>query len=336
MQIVKFSILLFFLGLAIAAPAQNLLEDGRRLLRALETLDDSARAPETRDSAVWEVLLILALYGDPAHLQPLVLLEVIAGDFDDIILLDETYQDSVEMLGEREDKILQVERRMADVEQRIGRVKEVGLLSPEALAQFTQLTLNDFFALKKASRNLEPGEKPDSMHLFNVVTLGLQTINRVLELPLFADPIKPQTFVSLTQKYPALQCVPDISECCMNFLYYLETKQYRPAVSSMIRLLTSLSKQLDFTEKEKRQKSGITPADNRKTLFNFFETYGDFIAGLVDARTKDEVEYLLKSLADPPGSSRTKRTHRVTAGLNAYLGFSIGDMDARSLRPNPA
>lgn len=392
---------------------------------------------------------------DPADLQPLVLLEAIAGDFDDIILLDETYQDSVKMLAEREDKIIQVERRIAVVEQRmasknraasfgspfqkyllredeakpidkvpgqieklqelsatlrsalhqldtthapeahdawlvsrpmlqvtdflsnvfytlqdsdgrglispiqfdsilfdprlraaclglmqqrIGRVKDVGLLSPEALAQFTQLTLNDFFVLKKANVNLAPGEKPDSMHLFNVVTLGLQTINRVLEFPLFPDPVKPQTFVSLTQKYPALQYVPDISERCMNFLYYLETRQYRPAVSSMVRLLTSLSKQLNFIEKGKRQKAGITTADNRKTLFSFFETYGDFIAGLVDARTKDEVEFLLKSLADPPGSSRTKRNHRVTAGINAYLGFSTGletwtrDQSGQSLR----
>jgi hypothetical protein len=81
-----------------------------------------------------------------------------------------------------------------------------------------------------------------------------------------------------------------------------------------MRLMTTLSKILDKTDE----------SEQRARLLNFFEEYGDFVAGLVDAQSKEQVEYLLKSLADPPGSSRTKRTHSITVGINAYVGASFG------------
>jgi hypothetical protein len=81
-----------------------------------------------------------------------------------------------------------------------------------------------------------------------------------------------------------------------------------------LRLMTTLSHQIGQRK----------PTAERSQLLRFFEENGDFIAGLVDARTKDQVEYLLKSLADPPGSSRTKRTHAITVGINAYVGASAG------------
>lgn len=397
--------------------------------------------------------------GDPADLQALVLLGAIAADFDDIIPFDLSYQDSVRMLGERQEKLFQLEKRLAAAEhrlsannkaaaaqspfqqylrravavrpvdtltgqieklgelsakirnalrqldssraqkeqkawsvsgpvlqvtellshlfyvlqrpdgkglmslkeldemlyeprlktaclgllqQRISRIKNVGILSPEALAQFTRLTLQDFLELQTPKDSLS-GEKPDSLRLYKTISTGLRAFNRILEFPLFADPAKPGEFKSLTKRYPVLQHLPDISERCMNFLYYLETRQYRPAVSALVRLVTSLSKQIELVEtqqklkKEKSQPSPLAAAGkprkeiapsgasaNQNYLLRFFEQYGDFIAGLVDARDKNEVEYLLKSLADPPGSSRTKRTHRFTASLNAYLGASAG------------
>lgn len=403
--------------------------------------------------------------GDPADLQALVLLGAIAADFEDIIPEDLSYQDSVRMLGLRREKLLQIEKRLGAVEQRlaekdkaaasdspfqrylkrdkavrpidkitgeieklrelsiplrqalqqldntraqnehkawlvsrpllqvtellshvfyalqrpdgkglltlgemdemlrepklktaclgllqqrISRIKNVGVLSPEALAQFTRLTLQDFLELQAPKADSPSGEKPDSLRLYKTISTASRAFNRILEFPLFADPAIPGDFKPLTKRYPVLQYLPDISERCVNFLYYLETRQYRPAVSALVRLVTSLSKQIQLAETlkgqkiesgkkeqqstaktitsgKKQEKQGSAEAGaNRKYLLHFFEQYGDFIAGLVDARDKNEVENLLKSLADPPGSSRTKRTHRFTASLNAYLGASAG------------
>ena len=429
---------------------------------SFDTLSLNGRFQETdgRRNALADAVIKTRRYwqtsGDPADLQALVLLGAITADFEDIIPFDLSYQDSVRMLGERQEKLFQIEKRLAAVEQRlaaknkaaaadspfqqylrreelvqpidtipgqieilgdlsaklrtalrqldstraqneqkawrvsrpvlqvtellsqvfyvlqrpdgkgllsleeldemlyeprlktaclgllqqrISRIKNVGLLSPEALAQFTRLTLQDFLELQSPNDSLS-SEKPDSLRLYKTISTGLRAFNRILEFPLFANPAKPGDFQPLTKRHPVLQHLPDISERCMNFLYYLETRQYRPAVSALVRLITSLSKQIQQAEtpkeqktqqQKKKQKQAVAlPATNagagknRNYVLQFFEQYGDFIAGLVDAKDKNEVEYLLKSLADPPGSSRTKRTHRFTASLNAYLGASAG------------
>lgn len=202
---------------------------------------------------------------------------------------------------------------MGLLQQRMSRIKDVGVVSPDAIAQFTRLTLEDLLRLQSPKDSVQT----DSMRkarLFNTVSTSLQSFNRILQFPLFADPAKPQAFTPLVERNKSLAPLPDISERCMNFLYYLETGENRTAVSSLLRLMTTLSQQID------RGKSN----EERAFLLRFFEENGDFIAGLVDAQTKNQVEYLLKSLADPPGSSRTKRTHSITVGINAYVGASAG------------
>ncbi len=202
---------------------------------------------------------------------------------------------------------------MGLLQQRMSRIKDVGVVSPDAIAQFTRLTLEDLLRL----HNPKDSIKSDSLrrvHLFNSVSLSLQSLNRILQFPLFADPNKPQAFTPLVERNKSLALLPDISERCMNFLYYLEIGENRSAISSLLRLITTLSGQIGQGK----------PSEERSFVIKFFEENGDFIAGLVDAKTKDQVEYLLKSLADPPGSSRTKRTHAITVGINAYVGASAG------------
>jgi len=201
------------------------------------------------------------------------------------------------------------------LQQRLRRVQGVSVLAPDATAEFVTLTLDDLWSLK------EPGpadttdqKKQADDRLFTRTTIALRTFNRALQFPLFADPKKPGAYLSLTALNTKLRSLPGISEQCMNFLYYLQIGEHRPAVGSLLRLMTSLSKQID-------QKN---PSSKRAKMLRFFEEYGDFIAGMVDAKTKAEVEYLLKSLADPPGSSRIKRTKAMSVGLNAYLGASVG------------
>ncbi len=202
---------------------------------------------------------------------------------------------------------------MGLLQQRMSRIKDVGVVSPDAIAQFTRLSLEDLLRL----HNPKDSVKSDSLrrvYLFNSVSLSLQSLNRILQFPLFADPDKPQAFTPLVERNKSLALLPDISERCMNFLYYLETGENRSAISSLLRLMTTLSGQIDKGK----------PSEERSFMLRFFEDNGDFIAGLVDAKSKEQVEYLLKSLADPPGSSRTKRTHAITVGINAYVGVSAG------------
>lgn len=202
---------------------------------------------------------------------------------------------------------------MGLLQQRLSRIKDVGLVSPDAVAQFTRLTLEDLLDLQHPA-DTATGEKPKRQQLFNTLTVALQSLNRILEFPLFANPEKGMAYQALADRFPALRPLPDISERCMNFLYYLERGEHRSAISSLMRLMTTLSRQLEKN----------TTSPERARLLHFFEEYGDFVAGMVDAKTKEQVEYLLKSLADPPGSSRTKRTHNITVGINAYVGVSAG------------
>ena len=271
------------------------------------------------------------------------------------------------------------------MQQRLGRISGVGQLSPDALAGLAQLMLNDFAALPRPAAITLAGDEPDavpqpdSIQLFQAVSTGLRALNRVLEFKLFIapdDPKKPggaQKLVSLKDKHPSLQYVPEISEHCMDLLYYLEAGQHRPAVSAMVRLLASMGKQLGPPEEEGGQKrwpkkQGLAPGNNlsvsvesrgntlvgaaeQKTenslaplpgsggknpkeppnsradipLARFLANYGDFIAGLVDARNKEEIQYLMRSLAEDPGSSRTKRTHALSVSFNTYLGVSAGN-----------
>jgi len=200
------------------------------------------------------------------------------------------------------------------LQQRLSKVKGVGFVSPDVMAQLTRLTLEDLLNLQQPVDTTGSGIAPKNQRLFNTLSVSLQALDRILEFPLFAGGKDGAGFQSLTDMMPALRPLPDISERCMNFLYYLEKGEHRSAISSLMRLMTSLSRQLEKSD----------PSDKRDKLINFFSENGDFIAGLVDARTKDQVEYLLKSLADPPGSSRTKRTHAITVGINAYVGASVG------------
>ncbi|MCB0581742.1 MAG: hypothetical protein KDD10_20845, partial [Phaeodactylibacter sp.] len=79
--------------------------------------------------------------------------------------------------------------------------------------------------------------------------------------------------------------------------------------------------------KDQEEKHDPKPPNSRADipLARFLANYGDFIAGLVDARNKEEIQYLMRSLAEDPGSSRTKRTHALSVSFNTYLGVSAGN-----------
>ncbi len=200
------------------------------------------------------------------------------------------------------------------LQQRLGGIRDLNSISAAATAQFAVLTLEDIAQINSAEKDTASAKETRTERLYDILTATLQTLNRALQLPLFASPDTPFTYVSLAKLNPKLAPVPGVSKQVMDFLYYLKVGEHRSAVASLLRVMTTLSNLID---KDK------TPVKRAK-LLGFFQDYGDFIAGLVDAKTKPEMEYLLNSLADKPGSSRIKRTKAQSVSINSYLGASYG------------
>lgn len=190
--------------------------------------------------------------------------------------------------------------------QRLSRVQHIPKLSPEGLANLVQLTVADlpnlFYPTLPDSLKWEEG-----MNFYYPASFFVNTLNRVLEIPLIVDPTAPDLVKPLAETHPSLATVPGISELVLDLIYYLNARDHRHAISTAIRLFLL-----------------VENLDVKDSVHEFLQEYGFFIADLIDAETGDEVQSLLNGIADPPGSSRLKRTERLTVGLNAYLGGSVG------------
>ncbi|MCP3929901.1 MAG: hypothetical protein GY705_12470 [Bacteroidetes bacterium] len=138
-------------------------------------------------------------------------------------------------------------------------------------------------------------------------------MNRILELPLVVKPGTSGKFQPLKEQLPGMQNVPDISKRSLDFIYYLNVKDHGHAISTLIRLFTRLEP-VSVYEK----------ADTCALAVCYLKKYGDFISGIIDATSADEVQDLLENISDPPGNSRLKRTSPLTVGINAYLGGTYG------------
>ena len=202
--------------------------------------------------------------------------------------------------------------------QRLRQVEDVQLLSPNGLAQLVRSTVTDLQTLPLyRSLRGDSTDVVDSVSFYHRAAFFVNTFNRLLEVPLVVDQGDPRQYVSLRTRFPALENVPDLTEQTLNFIYYLNIKDHRHAVSAMLRLFTLLDADIDGEEEK-------TARRKRQRLLSYLQRYGDFIADLIDAETGAEDEDLLNTLADPPGSTRLKRTESFTVGLNAYLGATVG------------
>ena len=223
------------------------------------------------------------------------------------------------------------------LQQRLEKVNGIGLLAPNGIAQLARLTIKDLVQLSP-----EKLEKPDSLKFYYKAELVVNTMNRLMEIPMVIDQDSLSTLKPLIQLKSNLKGLPDVSSETLAFIYYLQKKDHQHAISSLITLLGDLSKivlandsskivqtiiQKDKKDKSKKKDKGKeeeTSADRRSLAIQFLKEYGHFIADLVDARTSDQVKNLLESIADPPGGSRAKRTSARTVGLNSYLGGNAG------------
>lgn len=198
------------------------------------------------------------------------------------------------------------------LQQRLSRVNGIGFVSPEGIAELITATLKDFATLR--SEAVDTLKKPWYLSLYAAVT----AVNRITSYPILPNQSVPGQYISLAQRNPQLSSLPTVSNWCMNFLYYLGDNEHRSAMGALNPMLAELSRQAN---------EASTDSSSRLSMLAFFGDYGAFIAGLVDARTRQDVEYLLNTLADPPGSSRTKRHKSFSVGFNAYMAAVAGFED---------
>lgn len=206
------------------------------------------------------------------------------------------------------------------ITQRLQGVKEIGKFSTKGASQLIQLTIADLDNLPSFLPVPDSLGQQDSLAFFRKAAFAVNTMNRVLELPLVVDPNNPGTFEPLIERFDELSKVPDISTQALDFIYYINVKNHAKAVSSLIQLFTSLDYETLLNA------PGLTQQqiEHRTKSIDYLKKYGNFIAGIIDAEESDQVQDLLDNIADPPGSSRTKRTNNLTVGLNAFLGANVG------------
>jgi hypothetical protein len=198
------------------------------------------------------------------------------------------------------------------MQQRLSRTNGVGPLSSDRLADLAQLTVRDLKMLPDPTAP-DSIKARDTLAFFRKASFAVNTLNRLLEMPLAADVNKPGKFAPLKSRMESLELVPAASEQALNFIYYLNVKDHGKAISSLIRVFTGLDTSLIASNNNKS-----------KTAIAYLQKYGDFIAGLIDARSSHAVENLLQQISDPPGSSRIKRKSPLTVSINAYLGGTFG------------
>lgn len=211
--------------------------------------------------------------------------------------------------------------------QRLSKVKDVQLFSPQGVAQLVELTVADLPTLPKY-REVDSLVTVDSLAFYHRAAFVVNTLNRMLELPLLTTAKDRRKFTPLKNQIPGMANVPDIANQTLDFIYYVNVKDHRHAVSSALRLFSFL--EADVTRKMNAVGIAATPVkgkhkeSKRESAIAYLQKYGDFIADLIDAEDGQQVEDLLNNIADPPGSSRIKRTQQLTVGLNAYLGGNVG------------
>ncbi|MEQ8702680.1 MAG: hypothetical protein RIC19_02110 [Phaeodactylibacter sp.] len=196
--------------------------------------------------------------------------------------------------------------------QRMRQVKQIRDISPDGLAQLVQLTVADLPALTSPDTlTIEQ----DTLLFYRKAAFVVNTLNRILELPLMVDPNNNGQLLPLVESNPRLKPVPEISQKLLDMVYHLNRRDHRQAMGATLGLFTSLAPVFQGDPSGQKELS---------EFLSFLTEYGYFIAGLVDAQSTNEVQSLMEGIADPPGSSRLKRKKDVTVALNAYLGASTG------------
>jgi hypothetical protein len=206
------------------------------------------------------------------------------------------------------------------MQHRLSQVHSVGRISNTGLAQLVRQTVADLSLLQKneAHQANDSLAEPEAGRFHKRATFVLHSFNRLIELPLVSTGLTQLQSTSLGARDTRLKSIPVVSNHALDFVYHLNTKNHSQAINSLLKLLGSMNK---MTEQNSLVKNNEA-YQKRENALEYLHKYGDFISGVIDAREAQQVKYLLEEIADPPGTSRLKRTSRNTISLNAYLGLA--------------
>lgn len=221
------------------------------------------------------------------------------------------------------------------LQQQLSSIRDLGVFHPQGLAQLVDQTIRDIpYLLHTSTDNFSNSValviddslsmRTDTSVFYHKLVFAVNTLNRILELPILEQDSVSVAY-PLVVRHPNLHRLPHISNQLVDMVYYLNQKKHGRAVSTLIRLFTQLD-ELEMARQSPNTTAGRKGKKKRNNtkVEHYLQEYGDFIAGLIDASTTDEVERLLSVIADPPGSSRLKRCRPFTVGLNAYVAAAPG------------
>ncbi|MEO1258632.1 MAG: hypothetical protein AAFZ15_07535 [Bacteroidota bacterium] len=204
------------------------------------------------------------------------------------------------------------------LQQRLSSVHDIGFLSSTGLAQIVDLTVKDLPLIQTTEVDSTQGK--DSLVFFHKASFAINTLNRILETPLVVNPVNPAEYQPLTSVFPKLEKVPEISQDALDFVFYLNVNEHSKAIGTLIQLFVNL----DSAVVDKMSQTNPGKTTKRTSFIQYLRKYGDFIAGLIDAKSTNEAETMLQQVAKQPSSTRAKRKNKLTVGVNAFVGANYG------------
>ncbi len=202
-------------------------------------------------------------------------------------------------------------------QQSLGSVNNTNLMSSEVLGQLVQQTLIELENLQKTNR-LGFGKR-DSLKFYRKASFAVNTLNRIMELPMMADKNNFAKFVPLKDQYESLSDVPELSRKTLDFIYFLNIQDHSRAVSSLLRIFSSLNLKSNQITGETDKK-----IEKRTDAITFLNRHGNFIANLIDARNSAQIEDALNGINGGVASPRIKRKRPLAVSINAYVGVTAG------------
>lgn len=223
----------YFQSQMVYDPLQDLSRDINKLKRLLNSLDAQLQLLDNR-----------VLKGKHEALQNIAPFVQLTGVLSHLMYSFHSGKRGQEWLDNREVDVVLFDNSQRPIflgllEQQLNQSKIAGTFSSQGLTTLVRSTVNDLNLLRKDPSDLTP-VVPDSMAFFRKAMFASNAIIRLLELPIMTDPDHPASAQRLIDRYPALRPIPGLSKQTLDFIYYINLKDHRHAMSSLIRLLTDL------------------------------------------------------------------------------------------------
>lgn len=166
------------------------------------------------------------------------------------------------------------------------------------------------------------GTAPRSVGLkdyFPYIRSTVDLLNIVLTTPVSGDS------TAISKRANALGNITEISNEALSLYENIDVRDYGNAIlnaTELLRIITNreyTKEELDAMGKDERKRR----ARSQRQIAAVFN-YGTFMAEMINAKSSQQVQTILKSTTLPPGSSRIKREVQSNVTINSYLGAGLG------------